>query len=91
MCRTGRKGSRGERRREAMVSGSSYKAVGSALLVSEMAVNFLQFAAYFPAIVTDIVSRLSELLRVRFGGEGYGMALRLCKRRFFPGEWLEEV
>lgn len=63
-CRSGRKGGRGERR-EAVVAGANYKPVGSALLVAEMAVNFLQFAAHFPAIGTDVLTRLGELLRVR--------------------------
>lgn len=49
------------------MGGASYKAVGSALLVAEMSVNFLQFAAHFPAIGTDILTRLAELLRVRGG------------------------
>lgn len=61
--RAGARG-RGERRREAVVDGTSYKAVGSALLVSEMAVNFLHFAAHFPAIGTDVLTRVGELLRV---------------------------
>lgn len=63
--RTGRKGGRGERRREAVVAGASFKTVGSALLVAEMSANFLQFAAHFPAIATDVLTRLGELLRVR--------------------------
>ncbi|CAM9660149.1 unnamed protein product [Ectocarpus sp. 6 AP-2014] len=60
----GRKGGRAERRREAMVGGASFKAVGSALLVAEMSANFLQFADHFPTIGTDILTRLGELLRV---------------------------
>lgn len=47
-----------------MVGGASFKAVGSALLVAEMSANFLQFAAHFPAIGTDVLTRLGELLRV---------------------------
>lgn len=62
----GRKGGRAERRREAVVGGASFKAVGSALLVAEMSANFLQFADHFPTIGTDILTRLGELLRVRF-------------------------
>ena len=62
--RSGRKGGRGERRREAVVGGASFKTVGSALLVAEMSANFLQFAAHFPAIATDVLTRLGELLRV---------------------------
>eukprot|EP00752_Nemacystus_decipiens_P001861 g1793.t1 len=62
--RSGRKGGRGERRREAVVVGASFKTVGSALLVAEMSVNFLQFAAHFPAIATDVLTRLGDLLRV---------------------------
>ncbi|CBJ32982.1 conserved unknown protein [Ectocarpus siliculosus] len=60
----GRKGGRAERRREAVVGGASFKAVGSALLVAEMSANFLQFADHFPTIGTDILTRLGELLRV---------------------------
>lgn len=63
-CRVRSGRSRGERRREAVVDGASYKAVGSALLVAEMSVGFLQFAAHFPAIGTDVLTRVAELLRV---------------------------
>ncbi|CAN0295657.1 unnamed protein product, partial [Laminaria digitata] len=62
--RSGRRGGRGQQRREASVGGANYKTVGSALLVAEMSVAFLQFAAHFPAIVTDVLTRLGELLRV---------------------------
>lgn len=48
-----------------MVAGASFKTVGSALLVAEMSANFLLFAAQFPAIATDVLTRLGELLRVR--------------------------
>lgn len=65
LFRSGRRGGRGERR-EASVGGANYKTVGSALLVAEMSVGFLQFAAHFPAIVTDVLTRLGELLRVGF-------------------------
>ena len=75
MCRSGRRGGRGERRREASVGGASYKTVGSALLVAEMSVAFLQFAAHFPAIVTDVLTRLGELLRVGFMRHGDGLSL----------------
>lgn len=47
-----------------MVGGASFKTVGSALLVAEMSASFLQFAAHFPAIGTDVLTRLGELLRV---------------------------
>lgn len=63
--RSGRKGMKGERRREAVVDGTSYKSVGSALVMAEMGVKFLQFAAQFPAIATDVLTRIGELLRVR--------------------------
>lgn len=46
------------------MAGSSFKTVGSALLVAEMSANFLQFASHFPAIATDVLTRLGELLRV---------------------------
>lgn len=66
-----------------MVGGASFKAVGSALLVAEMSANFLQFADHFPTIGTDILTRLGELLRVRF-------LLLLCVRPvcFGPPPWL---
>lgn len=63
-CRSGRKGARGERRREAIVDGENFKTVGSALVIAEMAVKFLQFSAQFPAIGTDVLTRIGELLRV---------------------------
>lgn len=47
------------------MGGASFKAVGSALLVAETSANFVQFAAHFPAIGTDVLTRLAELFRVR--------------------------
>ncbi|CAM9617148.1 unnamed protein product [Discosporangium mesarthrocarpum] len=53
-----------EQKREALVDGNSHKVVWSALVLVEMVAGFLRFSAHFPAITTDILSRVSELLRL---------------------------
>ncbi|CAM9093662.1 unnamed protein product, partial [Phaeothamnion confervicola] len=53
-----------ERKKEATADGQSYKVVWSALVLVEMVTGFLQFAAHFPAIATDVLSRVAELLRL---------------------------
>lgn len=84
--RSGR--SRGERRREAVVARASYKVVGSALLVAEMSVSFLQFAAHFPAIGTDVLTRIGELLRVGCVVGEKCSCRRVCYVSFFLCESL---
>jgi vacuolar protein sorting-associated protein 54 len=53
-----------DRKREAVLEGSRYKAVWSTLLLVEMAYNQLRVAACFPAAAPDVLGRLSELLRL---------------------------
>ena len=48
----------------AVVEGTSYRVVWSAMLLVEITLNYLEVSTNFPAVTTDIISKIVELFKL---------------------------